>query len=193
MKSEQIVAGVDHAALGWAFSPGPSGPPPGPPGENHVAVSASPGPCALRGVLVGILVGFDARGVPMVAGPTGWRGDPRPARSLVVLGMADLGRDVVLSFEEDSPDKPIVMGLLQPPRPGSAGSPRSTSADVASPVEVRVDGEKVVLTAYKEIVLRCGEASITLTRAGKILIRGAYLSSSSTGMHRIKGGSVQIN
>ena len=41
--------------------------------------------------------------------------------------------------------------------------------------------------------LRCGKASITLTRAGKVLIRGAYLLSRSSGVNRIKGGSVQIN
>jgi hypothetical protein len=193
MGPEQIVSGVDHGTLGWAFSAGSSGPPSGPPGENHVAAPSSPGPCAPRGVLVGILVGFDARGVPLVVGPAGRPGDPRPARSLVVLGRADLGREVVLSYEEGSLDKPIVMGLVQPPRPDPASSPRPASAEAASPVEVRVDGEKLVLTAHKEIVLRCGGASITLTRAGKVLIQGAYLSSSSTGMHRIKGGSVQIN
>ena len=30
-------------------------------------------------------------------------------------------------------------------------------------------------------------------RAGKVLIRGAYLLSRSSGVNRIKGGSVQIN
>ena len=42
-------------------------------------------------------------------------------------------------------------------------------------------------------MLRCGKASITLTREGKVLIKGAYLSSRSSGVNRIKGGSVQIN
>jgi hypothetical protein len=60
-------------------------------------------------------------------------------------------------------------------------------------VEARVDGHRVVLDAEQEIVLRCGKASITLTRAGKVLIRGAYLLSRSSGVNRIKGGSVQIN
>ena len=50
-----------------------------------------------------------------------------------------------------------------------------------------------MFTAESEIVLRCGEASITLTRAGKVLIRGTYLLSRSSGVNRIKGGSVQIN
>ena len=35
--------------------------------------------------------------------------------------------------------------------------------------------------------------NIMLTRAGKVLIRGAYLLSRSSGANRIKGGSVQIN
>lgn len=42
-------------------------------------------------------------------------------------------------------------------------------------------------------MLRCGKASITLTRSGKIILRGTYISSRSSGVIRIKGGSVQIN
>jgi hypothetical protein len=34
---------------------------------------------------------------------------------------------------------------------------------------------------------------LTLTHAGKVLIRGAYVLSRSSGVNRIKGGSVQIN
>ena len=55
------------------------------------------------------------------------------------------------------------------------------------------DGEKVVVSAQRELVLRCGKASITLTSAGKILIRGAYVLTRSSGVNRIQGGSVQIN
>jgi hypothetical protein len=53
--------------------------------------------------------------------------------------------------------------------------------------------ERLTLTATREIVLQCGRASITLTRAGKVLVRGAYLSLRSSGVHRITGASVQIN
>ncbi len=83
-------------------------------------------------------------------------------------------------FERGDPHRPIIMGLLQPPSARPA-------------VQAETDGEKLVFSADKEIVLRCGEASITLTRAGKVLIRGAYLLSRSSGVNRIKGGSVQIN
>jgi hypothetical protein len=59
--------------------------------------------------------------------------------------------------------------------------------------EAVVDGEMVNIEGKEQIVLKCGKASITLTRSGKILIRGAYLLNRSSGVNRIKGGSVQIN
>ena len=60
-------------------------------------------------------------------------------------------------------------------------------------VEASLGGERLEFTAGREIVFRCGDASITLTKAGKVLIQGAYLLSRSSGVNRIKGGSVQIN
>jgi hypothetical protein len=86
-------------------------------------------------------------------------------------------------FEDGDPRRPIILGFVQ--SHASQPTPQST--------EVSVDGEQVTLTAEKEVVLRCGHASITLTRAGKILIRGKYVLSRSSGVNRIKGGSVQIN
>ncbi len=60
-------------------------------------------------------------------------------------------------------------------------------------VEVDADGQRLVVSAQEQLVLRCGKASITLTKAGKVLIQGAYVLSRSTGVNRIKGGSVQLN
>ena len=59
--------------------------------------------------------------------------------------------------------------------------------------QARVDGERVEIEGKREITLRCGKASITLTAAGKIILRGAYILSRSTGVNKIKGGSVQLN
>ena len=53
--------------------------------------------------------------------------------------------------------------------------------------------ERLVLSAEKEIVLRCGEASITLRADGKIILRGTHLLQRSSGPLRLKGGSVSIN
>jgi uncharacterized protein (DUF2345 family) len=68
-------------------------------------------------------------------------------------------------------------------------------ADAATGAESGVASadEHLVITASKQITLECGESSITLTAAGKIIIRGKYIVSRSSGVQRIKGGSVQIN
>lgn len=107
------------------------------------------------------------------------------ALATVPITRDDAGREALLLFEDNNPQRPIIVGLIQ--RPASA--PKETD----KVVQVKLDGQRLTLTAEQEIVLRCGEASITLTRAGKVLIRGAYLLSRSTGVNRIKGGSVQLN
>jgi hypothetical protein len=55
------------------------------------------------------------------------------------------------------------------------------------------DGENLVIPAVAELVILCGEASITLTRAGKVLIRGAYVLTRSSGANCVKGAVVEIN
>ncbi len=60
-------------------------------------------------------------------------------------------------------------------------------------VQVDVDGERLVVRAANQLVLQCGEASITLTKAGKVLIQGTYVSSRSSGVNRVHGGSVELN
>jgi hypothetical protein len=59
--------------------------------------------------------------------------------------------------------------------------------------DVREDEEQVVIEAKKNIVIRCGKASITLTKDGRIILRGEYVLSAATGMNLIKGGAVEIN
>jgi hypothetical protein len=62
-----------------------------------------------------------------------------------------------------------------------------------TPEEAAAAGERLVIKADREIVLQCGSASITLTRSGKIVIRGEYVVTRAAGVNRILGGSVQIN
>ena len=101
-----------------------------------------------------------------------------------------VGREVVLMFEEGNPHKPVVMGIIQCPE-------ESQSNEIAGTKQLAIDaginGERIVFKADEEMVLCCGKASITLTRAGKVLIRGTYLLSRSSGVNRINGGSVQLN
>jgi len=112
------------------------------------------------------------------------------ACSVVKLDDRDIGKKVVLMFEKGKPHSPIIMGVLQETS-GSFAEMKVTNTDRR--IEAVVDGERIILQGSKQIILQCGEASITLTRAGKILIRGSYVLSRSSGVNKIKGGSVQIN
>jgi hypothetical protein len=145
----------------------------------------------VRGHRVGPLVGADDRG-PLVDYPGNPHG-PLPARSTVPLEGAlrdhanGLPREVVLAFAGERSDEPIVVGVLE------SRAPAPPAPTALPPSEAKVDGVRVVLEARDEIELRCGEASITLRRNGRVVIRGAYVETRSRGVNRIKGGAVQIN
>jgi hypothetical protein len=136
----------------------------------------------IAGVLIGRLTDLVESGAPRVEFPGNPSPKPRPALSVLKLTKDTVGREVVLMFEEGDPLRPVVMGIVE-----------ERGVETREPVELTVDSTKIVFKAEHEIVLRCGEASITLTRAGKVLIRGAYVLNHSSGVNRIKGGSVQIN
>jgi hypothetical protein len=149
---------------------------------------AAPRPAAFAiGVVVGELVAMVNEGrTPLVL----FQGQPGSAavaaRSVVDLYGAHIGCSVVLMFENNDPGRPLLMGVLRTdercPLEGRPGQ-----------VDVDADGERLTVSAKHQLVLRCGAASITLTRAGKVLINGDYVASCSSGVNRIKGGSVQIN
>jgi hypothetical protein len=141
----------------------------------------------IDGALVGRLVAFKDEGtIPLVM----YEGQPisaaLPARATLDLHGTHIGRDVVLMFEDGDPHRPLIMGCLHDSRARSL--PEQPGA-----VDVDVDGQRLVVTAKEQLVLRCGKASITLTRSGKVLFHGTYVSNRSTGVLRLKGGSVQIN
>ena len=166
--------------------------------ESHASRNAKPAPgkARLDGVVVGTLVGWDEKGQPLVDYPGSPVAAPLPARTTVTLDGGHEGREVALLFEGGDPLRPLLLGLIQNPQSvlAHAGKARDASSGEAQPpAQAEVDDERLVLRAGKELVLQCGKASITLTRAGKVLIRGAYLLSRSSGVNRIKGGSVQIN
>lgn len=141
----------------------------------------------IAGVRIGTLVGMTDEGrTPLVIFP-GQRGSAAvAARAALDLHGDHIGRDVVLMFEDGDPGLPIILGCL----PRSEGWPIT---ERPGQVEVDADGERLMVSAKEQLVLRCGKASITLTKEGKVLIQGAYVSSRSSGINRIKGGSVQLN
>lgn len=149
-------------------------------------------------VVLGTLVRFDEAAIPLVDWPDNPVGRPVPALATATYAAADAGRTAALLFAGGDPTRPLIVGLVRDPMDAvleatENGDEIEDDPEAARPIEARVDGERVVIAADQEIVLQCGNASITLTRAGKILLRGAYLLSRSSGVNRIKGGSVQIN
>jgi hypothetical protein len=148
----------------------------------------------IEGARVGFISGV-VKGVPQVTWP-GRRAGPVAARLAVSLSgdalkaAAAERRGAVLVFEEGDPARPILVGLLEPDTPlldEILGQP-AKRPDVA-----RVDGKRLVLEGRDEIVLRCGQASITLRRNGRVVIRGVQLETRASGLQRIKGGKVEIN
>jgi hypothetical protein len=102
------------------------------------------------------------------------------------------GRKILLVFENDDPELPIIVDVVCESL-DDVSDKRPAELQVEKPDEVFIDGRRVTFDAKDEIVLRCGKASVTLTKAGKVLIKGAYLLARSSGVNRIKGASVQIN
>lgn len=140
----------------------------------------------ISGTVIGVLVGFKDDGrTPLVTYPGQAGTAALPARAILDIHGQHIGRQVVLMFAEGNLRRPIVMGCLT----AQEGWPLEQPGQV----EVDADGERLIVTAKEQLVLRCGKASITLTKAGKVLINGAYVSSRSSGVNRIKGGSVQLN
>lgn len=100
----------------------------------------------------------------------------------------DIGIDVALMFQNGDLYFPIIIGpIIKDER----NKPEDTFQK--HPFELVTDNKVITITAENEIILKCGKSSITLTKAGKILIRGKYILSRSSGVNSIKGGSVQIN
>jgi hypothetical protein len=133
-------------------------------------------------VVIGVLVGFDPAGAPEVDYPGNARG-ALPARSIVPVSDQDAGHEIALMFEDGDPTRPVIMGVVQ----------SAVEQPPVGRVRAMVDGETLTITAEKEIVLECGEASLILTREGKIQLRGTYLLSRSSGVNRIQGGSIELN
>ena len=100
--------------------------------------------------------------------------------------------EVLIVFEEERSDRPVVIGLVSD-TPVRASQADEDERVATRNLEATVDGQRVVVTAEEEIVLRCGEASVTLRRNGRVVVRGTYIETRSKGVNRIKGGSVQIN
>lgn len=162
------------------------------------APSISPGE-----IVIGEITGLDAQGQPLVNYPDNPAAQPQAALSTVSITASHTGRKVALLFAKGDPHSPVIMGLIHSPlqelivayanREQEKGESEVTDENSTFVDDLIVDGQRIVFEGREEVVIKCGEASITLTKAGKILIRGKYILNSSSGVNRIQGGSVQVN
>lgn len=148
------------------------------------------------GMVIGKITGINKSGQILVDYP-GNPGGPAIARITAsaqkrLLGNDDpAGREVLLAFVNEDARQPVIIDAMYSFLADVIALSKTT--ELQRPEEALLDGRRVVLNAEDEIVLQCGLASITLTKAGKVLIQGDYVSSRSRGVNKIKGGSIQLN
>jgi len=157
-------------------------------------------------IIIGTLLAFDKQGRPLVdfsanANKLGTNNQQGlVAMTTLALTQAQIGRQVALLFANGDLQNPVIMGVIHSPLQDLLENVEQTRTQHEIKLQaglnsddLLVDGKKIVFDAKEEIVFKCGESSITLTKAGKILIRGNYLLNRSSGVNRIMGGSVQVN
>jgi hypothetical protein len=144
---------------------------------------------------LGRIVELDGEGRPCVSF-AGLEGPPPVARVIGMIPREQLedarreARPILLGFLDGRVDAPVIMSL-------------SSMADLPAPepapepaLELELDGkpsEQRVIEAREELVLRCGDAAITLRADGSVRVTGRDITSWARRRHRIRGGSVAIN
>jgi hypothetical protein len=126
-------------------------------------------------------------------------GSPTPIEARVAVGLDEgalqaAARDrqeAALLFADGEGERPILLALLRSATP-------NLDAALAVPLpagarDARVDGRRVEIEGAEEVVLRCGRASLTLQRDGRVVLRGVNVVSQADQVHKVRGGKVQIN
>ena len=147
-------------------------------------------PPLMNGVVIGQLAGFTDNGnTPLVTLPNPDDVVARRARTAVDLHGAHIGVKLVLAFEGGDASRPVVISRLHQAQPFSciAGAPASDTW------QLKVDGERCILSARHELVLECGRARLTLRADGRAELRGVTVITEATGANKVRGGSVQLN
>lgn len=109
----------------------------------------------------------------------------REAERAVALDARAVGHPVVIMFVNGEPDRPIITGRIDP---GIVAPKKQTRTKTLT-----LEGRELVLEADATLTLRCGKSSITLTREGRLVVRGTSLVSHASGVNRIRGGMIKLN
>ncbi len=142
---------------------------------------------------VGRIVGISADGVPLVE--CEGSDSPAEARFFATLDPVTLtsGAEVLLFFDGGDLLRPIIAGVMAPRGRPILQSVETVETTADLPDFACVDGKRVVIRGRDEIVFSCGEASITLRRNGKVIVRGTKVESHSLGTQWVTGALVKIN
>lgn len=144
---------------------------------------------------------------------------PVVARTAVAISAREaVGLPVLVVFEDGDARRPIIVGVVRETLGDAQEREHEGDAVTGQPAQrpdvtadepdgawaeaklakdehrdVRVDGRRLLLDAYQEVVLRCGKSSIVLRKDGKIVVRGVEIVSQAARVNKIRGGAVQIN
>ncbi len=146
----------------------------------------------LYGVEKATLTGFTAAGIPTIDFPENPFNWSIEAESVVDVSTTDIGRQITICFEKGDPQRPIISGLIRE-CPMQEASTETSLSVLEEYIDVAMDGDTMVVTLKRDIIIRRGEASIHLNRGGKVVLRGSDILSCSSGPNMVKGASVDIN
>lgn len=181
------------------------------------AEEISAGPLAsLPAVIAGWITRIETKTGQLYVDFPGNEGRPILARSLVTLDLETARRaekertSIALVFEQGDRARPVLLGFIKDravlsngiglaaeeleSRDGEEfGAETPSAAELGADEKSHYQGRNLVLEGEEQVVLRCGKALIELHKDGKLIIRGAHVVSHADGVHRIRGGSIQIN
>ncbi|MEJ8849313.1 DUF6484 domain-containing protein [Variovorax rhizosphaerae] len=149
--------------------------------SNALLKWPEPTPAKETGALTGRLVAIDA-GRPIVEFDAGRGLQEVPARVLQDMAPGGqpwaVGQSVLLVLERGDASLPVIIGRV---------------ADTLPRPSLELRGDELNFEGREQVVLRCGEASITLRADGQVLIKGSRLLSRASESNKIRGATVLIN
>jgi Domain of unknown function (DUF6484) len=99
---------------------------------------------------------------------------------------------VLLIFEDGDPAHPIIVGTVEATL-ADMGREENGLAEMNGSRSSSDNGRSLLISSGDEVTLLCGKSSITLTRQGRITLRGTEIVSRASGNNKIRGATVSIN
>jgi Domain of unknown function (DUF6484) len=148
----------------------------------------------IAGPLHGVIKCVDRDGRPLVKFEGGSM--PVAARLAASLQGADTsklaGAGVILIFEQGDSSRPIIVDFVRDSF-GATDQPTTDAQPQGFSASFEVKGRTVILEGKEEIVLRCGQGSLTIRADGQVVIKGTRLMSKASETNKVRGSSVLIN